>query len=191
MTMNMGMSKSGAETAEELKLSSLKHALHPSVLEEAMPRIAGPERLAETLTSRRHISLSRCRRLALSFSAVPEAQRGSGFSLCRPLHDSSCLLDDLLVIYNAPKPLTGIGSINGWEGELTVMPLSSPLDQDGPVEHVSLIMVIHVVLSVVEQNRWYVHDLAETATQKCSGHDNSDSTRDSFAFAFFFFGSPL
>jgi hypothetical protein len=42
MTMNMGMSKSGAETAEELKLSSLKHALHPSVLEEAMPRIAGP-----------------------------------------------------------------------------------------------------------------------------------------------------
>ena len=47
MTMNMGMSKSGAETAEELKLSSLKHALHPSVLEEAMPRIAGPERLAE------------------------------------------------------------------------------------------------------------------------------------------------
>jgi hypothetical protein len=82
--MNMGMSKSGAETAEELKLSSLKHALHPSVLEEAMPRIAGPERLAETLTSRRHISLSRCRRLALSFSVVPEAQRGSGFSLCRP-----------------------------------------------------------------------------------------------------------
>ena len=141
----MGMSKSGAETAEELKLSSLKHALHPSVLEEAMPRIAGPERLAETLTSRRHISLSRCRRLALSFSAVPEAQRGSGFSLCRPLHDSSCLLDDLLVIYNAPKPLTGIGSINVWEGELTVMPLSSPLDQDGPVEHVSLIMVIHAV----------------------------------------------
>ena len=70
MTMNMGMSKSGAETAEELKLSSLKHALHPSVLEEAMPR--------------RHISLPRCRRLALSFSAVPEAQRGSGFSLCRP-----------------------------------------------------------------------------------------------------------
>jgi hypothetical protein len=43
MAMNMGMSKSGAETAEELKLSSsLKHALHPSVLEEAMPRIAGP-----------------------------------------------------------------------------------------------------------------------------------------------------
>ena len=67
MAMNMGMSKSGAETAEELKLSSLKHALHPSVLEEAMPRIAGPERLAETLTSRRHICLSRCRRLALSF----------------------------------------------------------------------------------------------------------------------------
>ena len=43
------------------------------------------------------------------------------------------------------------------------MPLSSPLDQDGPVEHVSLIMVIHVVLSVVEQNRWYVHDLADEA----------------------------
>ena len=38
----MGMSKSGAETAEELKLSSLKHALHPSVLEELKQPHASP-----------------------------------------------------------------------------------------------------------------------------------------------------
>jgi hypothetical protein len=42
MTLNMGMSKSGAETAEELKLSSLKHALHPSVLEELKQPHASP-----------------------------------------------------------------------------------------------------------------------------------------------------
>ena len=83
----MGMSKSGAETAKELKLSSLKTALHPSVLEEAMPRIAGPERLAETLTSRRHISSSpldtgRGYRLRCS-------HKGQAISFCLPQSISS------------------------------------------------------------------------------------------------------